>query len=170
MSRRLTTTLKAWPVIAVATMGLCFLTKQGAAWVGIDMPDQHQVEIMRDALLRAFASSRAFATCLFLLLQVLVVLPALEEIVFRWLLFRWPSRRIPNRYRPRVPLALFASALFSAAHYITQPFPDAAFIALLFFGFAQCWLYLRTDRLWCPMLNHALFNLTNTVLILAAPA
>ena len=41
-----------------------------------------------------------------------------------------------------------------------------AFIALFFFGVAQCWLYRKTDRIWCPMLNHALFNLTNVVLLL----
>jgi membrane protease YdiL (CAAX protease family) len=61
------------------------------------------------------------------------------------------------------------SVLFSAAHYIMQPFPDAAFIALFFFGLAQCWLYKKTERLWCPILNHCLFNLTNVVLVLLIP-
>ena len=64
---------------------------------------------------------------------------------------------------------LISSALFSAAHYISQPFPDSAFIALFFFGLAQCWLYKKTDRIWCAMLNHALFNLTNVVLLLVLP-
>ncbi|MBQ2630168.1 MAG: CPBP family intramembrane metalloprotease, partial [Kiritimatiellae bacterium] len=66
-------------------------------------------------------------------------------------------------------LAVVVAALFSAAHYISQPFPDSAFIALFFFGLAQCWLYAKTDRSWCPMLNHALFNLTNIVLLLVLP-
>ena len=62
-----------------------------------------------------------------------------------------------------------SSALFSAAHYIAQPFPDAAFLALFFFGLAQCWLYRKTDRIWCAMLNHFLFNLTNLVLLFVVP-
>ena len=62
-------------------------------------------------------------------------------------------------------VALVASALFSAAHYVLAPWPDNAFFALFFFGFAQCWLYQKTERLWCVVLNHALFNLTNLVLM-----
>ena len=68
-----------------------------------------------------------------------------------------------------MPAALVSSLAFSAAHYIFQPFPDAAFVALFFFGLAQCWLYCKTDRIWCPMLNHFLFNLTNLVLLFVLP-
>ena len=50
-----------------------------------------------------------------------------------------------------------------------MPWPNNAFIALFFFGMAQCWLYRKTDRLWAPMLNHALFNLTNLVLLFILP-
>ena len=34
---------------------------------------------------------------------------------------------------------------------------------------AQCWLYKKTGRLWCPVLNHALFNLTNLILLFILP-
>jgi len=66
-------------------------------------------------------------------------------------------------------LAVVSAALFSAAHYIAQPWPDAAFLALFFFGLAQTWLYAKTKRIWCAMLNHALFNLTNLVLLFVVP-
>ena len=76
--------------------------------------------------------------------------------------------------------AVASSAVFSAAHYIDyialvksggfQWLPlSNAFLALFFFGIAQCWLYRKTDRIWCPMLNHCLFNLTNLVLMFVVP-
>ena len=32
-------TLKAWPVIAAATIGLCFLTQLVAGWFGVELKD-----------------------------------------------------------------------------------------------------------------------------------
>ena len=164
MNAKAKTVLKAWPAIAGATIGLCFLTQTVAKLFGVDLPDQQNVEVVRRWLLRAFDSPGAFGTCAFLLAQVLVILPAVEELLFRGLLFR-----LPRLVVPQVAAAAVSSALFSAAHYIAQPFPDAAFVALFFFGLAQCWLYAKTDRIWCPMLNHFLFNLTNLVLMFVLP-
>ena len=178
MNKNLKQTIQAWPVIAAATIGLCFLTQSVAKLFGIDLPDQQNVDTVRQWMLHAFDSPRNFATCAFLLVQVLLLLPMLEEAVFRWLLFMLPVRLAgkgsvqPESPRPGAlgyALAVAASVLFSAAHYIAQPFPDSAFIALFFFGLAQCWLYKKTDRIWCAMLNHALFNLTNVVLLLVLP-
>ena len=172
MNKNAKTTLKAWPAIAAATIGLCFLTQSGAKLFGIDLPDQQNVETVRRWLMHAFDSPKNFWTCAFLLLQVLALLPAVEETIFRWLLVRLPARvaeKANGRKTLEVSLAVVSSALFSAAHYIAQPFPDAAFLALFFFGIAQCWLYRKTDRIWCPMLNHFLFNLTNLVLLFVLP-
>ena len=168
MNGNLKTTLKAWPAIAAATIGLCFLTQSVAKLFGCDLPDQQNVDLVRQWMLHAFDSAKNFAVCAALLAQVLALLPAVEEIIFRWMLFRLPARHLPI---PAFHLAIAAlsSILFSAAHYIMQPFPDSAFLALFFFGVAQCWLYSRTGRIWCPMLNHALFNLTNVVLLLVFP-
>jgi membrane protease YdiL (CAAX protease family) len=79
-----------------------------------------------------------------------------------------------------VLVLLVSSAAFSAIHYVDfaalakdgglKWLPlSSAFIALFFFGLAQCWLYRKTERLWCPMLNHFLFNLTNVILIFVVP-
>ena len=180
MDSRMKTTLKAWPAIAAATIGLCFLTQQVAALFGVELPDQQNVEVVRRWLLHAFDSARNFATCTFLLAQILLLLPAVEELIFRMLLFKLPARlagwkpgQSDGGGRASLPLvsaiAAVSSALFSAAHYIAQPFPDAAFLALFFFGLAQCWLYRKTERIWCPMLNHFLFNLTNLALMFVVP-
>jgi len=186
---RLTFTLKAWPAVAFATIGLCFLTKTVAGWVGVDLPDQQNVEVVKRCLERAFASARHFGVAALLVAQVVALLPIIEEFVFRGLLFRLPTRLLAKRITardarhetggtgaPHSIIRLFdysiislSAFLFSAAHYLAQPWPDAAFLALFFFGAAQCWLYRKTGRLWCAMLNHALFNLTNLVLLFVLP-
>ena len=181
MNTKLKTTLSVWPLIAAATIGLCFVTQAVAKLFGIDLPDQQNVEVVRQWLMHAFDSTKNLSTCVFLLVQVLLLLPAVEEFIFRWLLFKLPMKIATKKtgqstadYRNPGPLghslAAVSSALFSAAHYIAQPFPDAAFIALFFFGLAQCWLYNKTERIWCSMLNHFLFNLTNVLLLFVVPA
>ena len=172
---RLRLTLKAWPVIALATIGLCYLTQTVAKGFGIELPDQANIELVK----RYAGWNRTFA---FLCLQVVILLPAIEELIFRYLLFKLPTKKLAKFRRftdspdsliakPSITkfIAVFSSALFSAAHYLAQPFPDSAFLALFFFGLAQCWLYKKTGRLWCAILNHGLFNLTNLVLLFILP-
>ena len=168
-------TLKAWPVIAAATIGLCYLTQLVAGWFGIELPDQANIELVK----RYAGWNRTF---LVLCAQVIILMPTIEELIFRYLLFKLPTRKLAKFRRftdspdsliakPSITkfVAVFSSILFSAAHYIVQPWPDAAFIALFFFGLAQCWLYKKTDHLWCAILNHGLFNLTNLVLLFVLP-
>ena len=191
---RLKFTFKAWPVIAAATIGLCFLTQGVAKLFGIDLPDQHQIEEARYMFAHAFDSAMAFAMVCAGVFQILILMPIVEEFLFRWLMAMLPTRIAEGRretadagqVRPeghgKVQLLFFlvSSALFSAAHYIdyvslirgrgfVMTGWNAAFIALFFFGLAQCWLYRKTDSIWCPMLNHALFNLTNLILLFVVP-
>lgn len=164
--KALKSTLKAWPVITFITVALCFLTQQGAKLFGIELPEQMNLDIVR----KAVGWNKAFV---FLVAQIIVLIPALEELVFRLLLFRLPCRRKnASKWASGAFIAGMAavtSVLFSAAHYIFQPFPDTAFIALFFFGLAQCWLYRKTDSFLCTILNHGLFNLANLVLIFVFP-
>ena len=165
MSGNLKTTLKAWPVVTALTIGLCYLTQLVAGWIGIELPDQANLELVR----KYIGWNKTF---ILLCAQVLLVMPAVEELIFRWLAFMLPARIAAKRTwgsSAADTLCILSSALFSAAHYIAQPFPDAAFIALFFFGLAQCWLYRKTERIWCPMLNHCLFNLSNLVLLVLLP-
>ena len=173
-------TLKAWPVIAAATIGLCFLTQHVAGWLGIALPDQANIGQIRkmgiyawrtfmESPLGVALSDRVVSAFLINIPAVLVFMPMVEEAVFRQLLFKLPSRLLPKR-RIEPTAAILSSAVFSAAHYISQPWPDSAFLALFFFGLAQCWLYKKTGHLWCAILNHALFNLTNFVLLFILPA
>ena len=159
-------TLKAFPAITVVTIGLCYLTQHVAGWCGIELPDQANLE-----LVRKWAGWNM--TFILLCAQVLLLMPAIEESIFRWFLYRLPERLMGKRgaVAPAVEwtIIVIGSSLFSAAHYIAQPFPDSAFLALFFFGLAQCWLYEKTGRLWCAMLNHGLFNLANLILLFLIP-
>ena len=169
MKNRLKITLKAWPVIAIATIALCFLTEATAGLLGIELPEQKNVELVRLIFKNAFASPKAFGVCVFNLALIVAILPFVEEWLFRWGLFKVVCRGRLGTERPSaltVAAALVTSVLFSAAHYFAQPWPDNAFVALFFFGLAECWLYRRTERLWCAVLNHALFNFANLVLLL----
>lgn len=168
-------TLKAWPVIAVATIGLCYITHTVSGWLGIDLKEQTIIEQMRQMGVYTWrvltqeglaAAMKQEISCKFLLNIpiVIIIAPVFEELLFRGLLFKLPAIKFSNK---RVPLAILSSVLFSAAHYLQFPFPDDAFLALFLFGIAQCWLYRKTDRIWYPMLNHALFNITNLVLLFA---
>lgn len=184
MLKSLKTTLKAFPVITVVAVSLCFITTElFDLLLGIKLPEQSIVAAMRYIIVHAFNSIENFLNCASALAQVLVLVPIIEEWLFRWLLFMFPRRIIEKRLaagrgacapaasiRLAVCIAVFSSAAFSAAHYIQMPWPNNAFIALFFFGMAQCWLYMKTDSIWCPMLNHALFNTANLVLMFIIPS
>jgi len=150
VKRKLKFTLKAWPVIFLIAVALSWLTGVVAKQVfGIELPEQNQVEAMR----RLFRQGPVSIVALSLAL-VVAVMPILEEFVFRWVTrfskVLWP----------------ISSILFAAAHYLQAPFPDNAFLALFAFGMCQCWLYRQTGCIWYPVLNHALFNLTNLAFLL----
>ena len=180
---RLRLTLKAWPVIALATIGLCYLTQTVAGWFGIDLKEQETVRIMRDMgfyTWRTFRESgfvelfRHEASQKFLINIPLVLLlaPIFEEALFRGLLTRLVAGKdfvAGHIGRRTMVCAILSSILFSLAHYLQMPNKNNAFIALFFLGLAQCWLYKKTDRLWCAILNHGLFNLTNLVLLFVLP-
>ncbi len=182
---RLALTLRAWPVIAFATIGLCFFTGWVAGLFGITLDEQETVRQMRDmgahawrlycrAGLPALFEDVASRRFLLNVAAVSVVAPVFEETLFRWLLARIPCGRTAFFSAPvgrrLVVCAAASSALFSLAHYLQTPKSNNAFLALFFFGLAQCWLYRKAERLWSPMLNHALFNLTNLVLLFAVPS
>ena len=181
MNENLRSTLKVWPVIAIATIGLNFATQWIAKLFGIDLPDQEQLALVRTYLAHAFDSPKMFLTVVCLLAQVLLLAPALEEVLFRWAGWQLPARLIfRSKAAGAWALAVVSSTAFSAAHYIDYVAlargggfkwlpPSSAFLALFLFGLAQCWLYRKTERLWCPMLNHFLFNLTNLALLAVLP-
>lgn len=160
-SAKLKFVLMVWPCVFVLTVALSLLTQWAGGFFDIDFPEQTSLDLVR----RCAGWNWQF---LFLLAQVLVLAPVVEELLFRCVFFALPVSGLRNVEFARwiaISFAVLSSALFSAAHYLLAPFPDNAFLALFFFGLAQCWFYRRTGSLWCAMLNHFLFNVTNLVLL-----
>ena len=181
MNDKLKTTLKAWPAITAATIGISLVTQWAAKLAGMELPDQEQMTLVRNLLLKSFESWRNAIASALVVLQVLLQAPLLEEPLFRWLGWAVPTGRgRRGGSAAHWTFAAISSVAFSAAHYVDYTAlatgggfrwlpPSSAMLALVFFGLAQCWLYRKTQRLWCPMLNHFLFNLANLVLMFAVP-
>ena len=153
MSKNIKTTLIAWPLIAALSIFTCFLTKTVAEYFGITLESQESVAFVKKL---AGWNLKFF----YMLAMLIIVAPILEEFIFRYLLWKLPDSK--NFWAGTIP----SSILFVAAHYIQMDWPNDAFAALFVFAVAQCWLYNKTQSILSPILSHALFNLTNTVLIL----
>ena len=178
--KNLTYTLKVWPVITIVVIGLCYLTQWGAkAFFGIELPEQDALQPVLNTLRSAFTDLAHFKAAAANLGLILGFAPIVEEILFRLILWKLPAKGLSalakkfswTKTASAIPviIAVLASAVFSAAHYLQMHWPNNAFIALFVFGLAQCWLYAKTKWLWCPMLNHFLFNLTNLILLFFVP-
>jgi membrane protease YdiL (CAAX protease family) len=166
--------LKTWPVIFLITVAFSFLTQCAAKLFGIELPEQSNLELVRNLC----GWNLTFASIVF---QIVILMPILEEIIFRLALFKLTLAAATKFYKENfkitlITVAFLSATIFSFAHYIdyttwikTTIFSlrqlDNAFIALVFFGMAQCWLYRKASSIYAPMLNHMLFNLTNLILL-----
>lgn len=168
--KNLKLTFITWPVTAIAVIGLATLTKLVFEWCGHPLMEQNQIGLARDILVNTFASWKHFAAAMMILGETLIIAPILEELIFRW-----PTRFFKNKVVFGGAAVVFA-AIFSAAHYLDYPhlfktgmfnwMPlSDAFLALFAFALIQTWLYRKTKTIGAPMLNHALFNATNLVLL-----
>ena len=172
MNKNLKTTLKFSLATVIGASVLCVATEMVAKAVfGIELPVQNQVDFVKSYV----GWNRVFVA---IVEQAVLLVPAFEEIFFRWFLWKLPlslAHKCSGGGRiARVVLAAAGSALFAFAHYIDYALLatkrefaltgwNGAFVALFFFGMVQCLLYRKTDRLWCPALNHMLFNLVNII-------
>lgn len=168
---KLKLTLLTTVVVFLGAIAICQIFE----WMGF--PEQDQVKAIKEMA----GWNRNFIG---LVVWILVFTPPFEEGLFRYLLFRLPSRLISKEEPPKFFIfhfsffiAVLSSAIFSFCHYIDfqslfagkgfalLPISNA-FLALFCVGLAWCWLYRRTGSLWCSMLSHSLFNLTNLTLAL----
>ncbi|ASJ71430.1 JDVT-CTERM system glutamic-type intramembrane protease MrtJ [Granulosicoccus antarcticus] len=101
---------------------------------------------------------RQTALPLMTLLQIVIVSPVLEEIVFRGGLQAWLLTRISMRHTwLQISLAnVLASSVFAAMHLLNQPPLWAALVILpsLVFG----WAWERHQTLLSPIALHILYN------------
>lgn len=110
------------------------------------------------ALVQAGVPLRQAALPMLTLLQIVIVSPVLEEIVFRGGLQDWLLKREPMR-RTRFGISLanvMVSIIFAATHLLHQPPMWAALVLLpsLVFG----WAWERHGTLFSPIGLHMLYN------------
>jgi CAAX prenyl protease-like protein len=82
-----------------------------------------------------------------------LVVPVMEELFWRSFLLRWIQRQDFWRIQPgqiTLPTSLITAALFAAEHNF--------WFAGLLAGLAYNWLYIRTGKLWVPIVAHAVTN------------
>jgi hypothetical protein len=89
--------------------------------------------------------------------MAVVVLPLLEEIVFRLGVHDWLRGRIRRRWGPLSAANLLTAGRFAGAHLLAHPpaWALATFFPALVFGV----LWERHARLWSPASVHAFYNL-----------
>ena len=125
------------------------------------------LSLTRDAepqqLLRDLNQSRGTPPVVLFALGAVVAAPVVEELLFRGLLLR----ALLRRFEP-VGAVLISAVVFALIHYVGDPSTLPFLPALAGLGAVLGVIALRTNSLSRPILIHAGFNLTTTVLYLAA--
>jgi len=82
-----------------------------------------------------------------------LLVPVMEELFWRSFLMRWIDRPsfetvVPQRVSAKA--VVLSTFVFTLAHTL--------WLAAVIAGFAYAWLYLRTGKLWVPIVAHAVTN------------
>ena len=133
--------------------GIRLLVKQIAQWIHLDTPWLRQAEpsagfIPKDAngqLLWPLIAVRWVGASL--------LVPVMEELFWRSFLMRWvQSPQFESVVPQRVGLkaVVLSTFVFMLAHTL--------WLAAIIAGLAYAWLYIRTGKLWVPIIAHAVTN------------
>jgi CAAX prenyl protease-like protein len=82
-----------------------------------------------------------------------LLVPVMEELFWRSFLMRWIDRSsfetvVPQHVSPKA--VVLSTFVFTLAHTL--------WVAAVIAGLAYAWLYLRTGKLWVPIVAHAVTN------------
>ena len=91
-----------------------------------------------------------------ILLQVLIIAPVVEEIIFRGYIYRILKTKVPIMFA-----IIISSILFSFIHYNVL-----SFILLFVLSIFLTYIYERNGSIMCPIIIHSLFNLIMSALII----
>ncbi len=143
-------TYRAWYRLAVAAGFLC-LPLVGA--VNLLVQNLLGSPIDNPQLENLAPEGFSWTSLIAMLLLVGVLVPIIEEIIFRGLILGWLCGRLP--YILAVPLN---ALLFSLVHGIPQLMP-----ALAVMGLVLCVFALRSGSLWPAIVVHGTFNSLMTI-------
>lgn len=91
-----------------------------------------------------------------LAIQVMILGPLAEELIFRGLIYKFLRQKLPFIFS-----AVASSLLFSMLHKTPQ---DT--LALFIIGIALCYIYEKTQNIISPILLHSIFNSINLAMLL----
>ncbi len=131
-------------VVGVAVFGL---------WIVLDQPWMMLGEATASFVPKDAAGNIDWALVAFRLLGAAIVVPLMEELFWRSFLMRWIENPVFEGVDPqRVGLKaiVLSTFVFTLAH--TQ------WLAAVIAGLAYAILYVRTGRLWVPVIAHAVTN------------
>lgn len=95
---------------------------------------------------------------LLIMLNVLILSPAIEELVFRGIIYKLIMR---NLLKLCISIsAIISSAIFGALHYFIP-----TIIVAIIFGMVQCYIYEKKNKIIYCMLIHFGFNLYSFIAI-----
>ena len=154
--------LATWNLAVMAGIGV-FVFSAAVAWAGRSLGVEPEPTNL--ALMDAIADRPALV-----LLLVVVLAPAYEELLFRRVLFG----RLWRAGRPWLGLVL-SSLVFALVHEMpglsANEWPALAMLLVVYggMGAAFAWVYWRTGTLWAPIIAHATNNLVAAGLLLFGP-
>lgn len=91
-----------------------------------------------------------------ILLDILVIAPIVEEIIFRGYLYRLLKSKIPIAFS-----MIISSTLFAIIHFNTLSY-TLLFVLSIFLTY----IYERNGSIVCPIIIHSLFNLMMSIFII----
>ncbi|HWH82295.1 MAG TPA: CAAX prenyl protease-related protein [Burkholderiaceae bacterium] len=144
---------QTWPTpgefaLAVGAGALVFVLwiHLDAAWMQIGSPSASFLPIdARGALIWPLLIVRWIGAAL--------VVPLMEELFWRSFLMRWIENPVFESVPPqrvRVKAIVLSTFVFTLAHTL--------WLAAVVAGLVYAWLYVRTGRLWVPVIAHAVTN------------
>ena len=144
---------QTWPsgpeiALAVATGGVVFALwiNLDARWMTIGSPTASFLPLdPQGALIWPLVAVRWVGAAL--------VVPVMEELFWRSFVMRWvqsPQFEAVLPQRVGLKAVLLSTFVFTLAHTL--------WLAAVIAGLAYAWLYLRTGRLWVPVIAHAVTN------------
>ena len=136
--------IHAWNILSMPLWNLLIQTLERSLDLSFE---QRQKEL-------GICSGSSLPELLGLLALLAVLIPFVEEVVYRRLLF--------GVFRPLGvwPALIYTALIFAAMHGFVYGFP-----ALLGLGIVFQWQYLRTENLWTSALTHMIFNATSVTLV-----
>lgn len=122
-------------------------------WIQLDAPWMQIGEPTASFLPLDLQGQKIWPLIALRLIGAALLVPIMEELFWRAFLMRWiesPQFETVDPQRVSVKAIVLSTFVFMLAHTL--------WLAAIVAGLAYAWLYVRTGRLWCAVIAHAVTN------------